>query len=94
MAKTGRDGLVNVNIYIERLVLNGLSISYHQQPLLQAAVETELTHLFTTNGMANGLLTGSAVSHISVGDIQLADDSDPTNLGQQIARAVYEGLSR
>lgn len=85
---------MNINIHIERLVLDGLSVPYHQQPLLQAAVEMELGRLLTTNGPANSLMTGGAVSHISAGDIQSADEGDPGHLGQQIARAVYEGINR
>jgi len=84
---------MKINMHIERLVLDGLSVPYHQQPLLQAAVETELVRLFTVNSPANGLLTGKAVSHIPASDIQLADESNPGHLGQQIARAVYEGVN-
>jgi hypothetical protein len=85
---------MKVNMHIERLVLDGLSVPYHRQPLLQAAVETELANLFTVSRPTNGLLTGGAVSHISGGDIQSADESDPAHLGRQIARAVYEGVNR
>ena len=87
---------MKVNMFVERLVLDGLSVHYHQQPLLQAAVETELARLFTVNvnSPANGLLTGKAVSHIPASDIQLADESNPGHLGEQIARAVYEGVNR
>ncbi len=84
----------NINIHIDRIVLDGLSIPYHQQPLLKETVETELARLFTVNGLASGLQAGGAVSHISAGDIQLTDVNNPTDLGQQIASAVYEGLSK
>jgi len=83
-----------VNIHIERLVLNGLSIPYHQQEHFQAAVETELGRLFSTNNLPNGIMEGGAVSHLSTGDIQLNNKKGPTHLGQQIAQAVYEGLNR
>ena len=85
---------MKINMHIERLVLDGLSVPYHQQPLLQAAVETELARLFAVNSPANGLLTGSAVSHISAGDIHSANESDPGHLGQQIARAVHGGMTQ
>jgi hypothetical protein len=85
---------MNLNIHIERLVLDGLSVSYHQEPLLQAAVETELARLFTANGPDEGLQTSGTMSQITTGAIQLTDESDPTSLGQQIAQAVYEGVSR
>lgn len=85
---------MKVNIHIERLVLDGLYVPYHQQEQLQSAVEMELGHLLTTNSLANVLKQGGAVSHISAGDIKLANESDPTHLGQQIARSVYEGVNR
>ncbi len=97
MARTVEDGFMNaknINIHIDRIVLDGLSIPYHQQPVLNAAVEMELVRLFTDNGLASGLRTSGAMSHICAADIQLADNSDPTSLGQQIAQAVYEGISR
>jgi hypothetical protein len=94
MAIIGEAEFVNINIHIGQLVLDGLVVPYHQQPLLQAAVETQLARLFAVNGLASGLLTGSAMSHISTGDIQMSDECNPTNLGQQIALAVYEGISR
>lgn len=84
---------MKVNMFIERLVLDGLSVPYHRQPLLQAAVETELVRLFTANGTADNLKTSGAVSHISAADIPQANESDPAHLGRQIARAVYDGTN-
>ena len=85
---------MNVTFNIERLVLDGISIPYHQQPLLQGAIETELGYLFTANGLADGLKIGGAVPYIAAGNIQLVDENDPNNLGQQIAQAVYKGLNQ
>ena len=84
----------NINIHIDRIVLDGLSVPNHQKFEFKAAVETELVRLFTDNGLAIRLQTSSAMSHISAGDIKLADNSNPINLGQQIARAVYGGIIR
>ncbi|UCE50621.1 MAG: hypothetical protein JSW47_10740 [Phycisphaerales bacterium] len=86
---------MTVNIHIERLILDGLSVPYHQQPLLQAAVETELEHLFIAGGTVDGLMTNSEVSCISGGSIKFTNaDNKPTHLGEQIARAVYKGVSQ
>lgn len=82
-----------VNIHIERLILDGLSIPYHHQEKFQAAVETELGNLFTNN-LPESLMHCSALSEISAGDIQLTDESDPVGLGQEIGRAVYGGVSQ
>jgi hypothetical protein len=84
---------MKINMHIERLVLDGLSVSNYCQPMLRAALENELARLFTANGPGNHLLTPGAVSRISGGDIQQADESDPGHLGQQVARAVYEGVN-
>ena len=84
---------MKVNMIIQQLVLDGLSVPYHRQQALQAAVETELTRLFTANGITENLKTSGALSHISGADIPQADESDPGHLGRQIARAVYEGVS-
>jgi hypothetical protein len=94
MAGTDKDGLMNVTINIERLVLDGISIPYHQQPLLQRAVETELRHLCTDSGLVNNLKSGGAVPYFAAGNIQVADENDPNKLGQKIAQAVYERLDR
>jgi hypothetical protein len=85
---------MKLEIHIERLVLDGLDIPYHRQPELQGAVETELASLFTANVPANDLFSGGTVSHIAAGDISGADENTPGRLGRQIARAVYEGVSR
>jgi hypothetical protein len=83
---------MNINIHIERLVLDGLPIARHQGPLVQAAVEAELARLLAADGLEVNLLTGGALSHVQAGSIQLARDGNPGQLGQQIAQTVYGGI--
>ena len=83
---------MNTNVHIERLVLDGIDVPYHQQPLLQAAVEAELARLLAAGGVAPGLRAGGALSHVPGGTIDLAEDRGPAHLGQQIAQAVYGGI--
>jgi hypothetical protein len=85
---------MNVNLHIERLILDGISIPHRQRPHLQAAVEMELTRLLAADGLAPNLLVGGAVPRVPAGAIQLTGESDPTYLGQQIAQAVYGGIGR
>jgi hypothetical protein len=84
----------NINIHIDRIVLDGLSISYHQESQFKAAVETELAHLLSAGGLSANLVAGWAVSQAPAGDIQVTNENNPTSLGQQVAQAVYEGLSK
>jgi len=83
---------LNINVSIERLILDGLSLSYSQRPLVQAAVEAELARLLATDGLVSHLQSGGALHNIRGGNIQLTQQSDPHTLGQQIAQAVYGGI--
>jgi hypothetical protein len=82
----------NINIHIERLILDGLPISHSQRPLLQAAVEAELARLLTNDGLSAGLMAGGVMPYVPGGSIQLMSDENPKTLGQQIAQAVYGGI--
>lgn len=85
---------MKLNIHIDRLVLDGLSVPYHRRPELQGAVETELARLFTVNVPSINFFPGDVVPDVPGGMIQGADDKEPGRLGQQIAQAVYEGVNR
>jgi len=79
-------------IQIERLVLDGLPVSRAQGPLVQAAVEAELSRLFTAGSLSPELLSGGAFPSLSAGAMPVAVGDTPSALGQRIARAVYGGL--
>ena len=85
---------MNINIHIERLILDGLPITRNQHSLVQTAVEAELTRLLAADGLAPSLQTGGALSHLQGGSIQLTGEGNPGQLGQQIAQAVYGGIRR
>ena len=82
---------MNINIHIERLILDGLPVTSNQGALVQAAVETELTHLLTEQSLSRS--SAGAVPRLSAGAIQLTQDSKPAQLGQQIARSIHGGLT-
>ncbi|MFO0699071.1 MAG: hypothetical protein U0236_07565 [Nitrospira sp.] len=83
---------MNINLHIERLVLDGLDLTPEQRPILQAAVETELTRLLASGGVRESLRRGGAFSRANTADLQLRNDRSPTRLGEQIAEAVYGGI--
>jgi hypothetical protein len=82
----------NIHVHIERLVLDGLPVWHSQRPLLQAAVEAELTRLLAADGLAPNLQAGGALPSVPVRGIQLTSEGNPHTLGQQIAQAVYGGI--
>jgi len=81
---------MNVNVHIERLILDGMPLASNQGPLVQAAVEAELRRLLAEQGLSPSF--AGAVPHLSAGSIQLAPDSKPAQLGRQIAEAIHGGL--
>ena len=85
---------MKINLHIERLVLEGLPLSSGQAPLVQLAVQQELTRLLRSNGIAPGFMSGGAMPHASGGNMQLAPETSPRQMGTQIAQSVHEGLGK
>jgi len=79
---------MNINVSIERLVLDGLAVSHAQGSLLGAAAERELARLLAIRGLEMSLQSGGAWPSVPVSVIQLTS-SRPAQLGQQIAQAIY-----
>jgi len=85
---------MNINLHIERLVLDGVNIAPGQRHLVQAAVATELTRLLTAGGLSQALTGGGALHRVSANAIQLNSGAGPVDLGRQIAGSVYGGIGK
>lgn len=83
---------MNVRLHIDRLVLDGVSVSAGGRPRLQAAIEAELTRLIASGGISPELARGIAVPSIRAPQMPLASDAKPAQLGSAIAGAVYGGV--
>ena len=83
---------MNINLHIERLVLDGLPVSQRDRLQLQAAVEAELTRLLATGGLRSELLSGGAMRSLGAGEFQVSNNMSPRDLGNQIAHAVHSGV--
>lgn len=82
-----------IGVDIERLVLEGLPIAPADGPLVQSAVEAELARLLSEGGLGQELAAGGTVPSVSVVGIRL-EGGGPGEMGRQIARSVYGGMSR
>ncbi len=85
---------MNINLHIERLILDGISLSPGDRPMLRAAVEGELSRLLAQDGLNSTLHSGGAFYNVGAVGIQLANDGSPALLGKQIAVAVYGGIGK
>jgi hypothetical protein len=83
---------MNINLHIERLVLDGLPVEAKDSAMLRAAIEAELTRLLTENGLSSGLQTGGVLPRLQANAIQLGTGGTPPQLGRQIARTVYGSI--
>jgi len=84
---------VTVRVHIERLVLDGLPVTAAQGPLVQAAVEAELTRLIETEGVSRGLRLGGSVPRMEAPFVR-ASSGDLRETGRAIARSVYRSIGR
>jgi hypothetical protein len=85
---------MNVNLHIERLILEGIDLDPAERPLLQAALEAELGRLLTEGGVGTDLAGGGAVPSVRAGGFEMSGERDPVRLGQQIAGSVYGGIGK
>ena len=85
---------MNINLHIERLILDGLPFETRDRAMLQSAVETELARLLTENNVASNWQNGGAVPSVRADAIQLTTQSNPAQIGRQIAGSIYGGIGR
>jgi len=83
---------LNIELNIERLVLDGVAATPRERAQIRAAVETELSRLLTEGGLARELTGGVALPTLAAGGVRIVVNQSPRQLGEQIARAVYEGI--
>ena len=82
----------NIELHIEELVLHGFAPGDRHQ--IGEAVQRELVRLFTEQGVSPSLLQGGEVARLDGGAFELAPGSNAEMTGNQVAQAVYGGLTR
>jgi hypothetical protein len=83
---------MNINLHIERLILDGLNIDRGHGALLRQAVVAELSRLFSQGGLAPSFTSGGALTKIRTSSIGFNGNESPLRLGQEIARSLYGGI--
>ena len=85
---------MNINLHIESLVLDGVSMEPHQQARLKTAVASELGRLLASNGIAPNNLSENELRTVDGGSFTIGANRSPRELGKKIARAVYGGVGK
>jgi len=85
---------MNINLHIERVVLDGLHVEDGQQDILQATIRDELLSLIKDQGFGREILAGGARPLLAANGIQLETGYSSVQLGRHIAQSVYGGLQK
>lgn len=83
---------MNINLHIERLVLDGVSLQPHQRADLKAVVEAELKQQLESHGIGSMMQTNHNHRSLRGAEISLENIHKPKSLGQRIGYAVYRGI--
>jgi len=82
----------NLEVHIEELILDGFDSM--DQAQLGLAVEKALSLQLEMNGLPTTFARGVQISGLDGGSFSAVPGTAPEQLGNQIAQAVYGGLSR
>lgn len=83
---------MNIDLHIERLILDGLPVAEDHSSIVKTAVEAELSRLFQKSGISAEFKSGGAFSSMPRSSIALVPGSNSSFIGRQIAKAVYGGM--
>lgn len=84
---------MNINLHIERLIVEGLPLEWRERQALHGAVEKQLAHLLMTRGIPDGLHAASNVAALVAPTLHGGRDAAPQSLGTQIGNSLYAGLA-
>jgi hypothetical protein len=85
---------MKISLHVERLILEGVASRRPDRAVVGAAVQKELTRLLQAGGLAHEFQSGGAIPNIAGGGISLREKAHPTDVGRQIASAVYRGIGQ
>jgi hypothetical protein len=80
----------SVELHIEELVLHGFAPGHRYA--ISESIERELARLLDEPGAANLLRSENPMDEIKGATFHAVHNSKPAVIGQQIARAMYEGF--
>lgn len=83
---------MKLRVHIDRLVLDGYSLTAAETRVVKAAMERELARLLAREGVGQELRARAAVADVRGGAFQPASGEPPPRLGERIARSVHAGI--
>jgi hypothetical protein len=85
---------MDINLHIERLVLDGVGIQPQQAHALKAVVESALRQQLVSQGVGSGMRSEASSPSVRGGSVSIQIGQGTGSLGQQIGHAVYRGIGK
>lgn len=83
---------MNIELHIDRLVLEGLPLESRHGSQLREAIERELHQLLQSHSLAANMQVVQTIRRIQAPAIQFSQSPQLQSLGQQIAQSIYDGI--
>lgn len=86
---------MDVRLHIDKLVLDGISVTPAQRSILVASTVAELHRLINTEGVPGTGAIGSSTAALQGGTVShIPGQFDAESFGRGLAQAVYDGMGR
>jgi hypothetical protein len=85
---------MDVRLHIERLRLDGLSITPAERAGLVDALQTELSRLIARDGISDAMAAGLSVPVLDGGTLVVPSPFDPAAFGRALACSLCAGIGR
>ncbi len=84
---------MNINLHIERLILDGVSVGARESTLVRTAVEAELGRLLSERGIPRDLQSEGNQARILAPTLRLNSSSHAKEIGTQIGAGIYSAFA-
>jgi hypothetical protein len=83
---------MNIELHIERLVVEGIPIAPGERTLLHATINAELERLLRAEGLPGDRPRPGAVARVQTPPVTVTGRPDTVDMGRRLAVAIHEGL--
>jgi len=85
---------VNINLHIERLVIDGIDFDSTCTEQLKFTAESTLRHYLQTQGLGSEIQSLHQHRPVDGGAIPISNPPRPDRLGKQIGNAVFRSIKK
>lgn len=85
---------MNINLHIDRLVIDDIGLDPQRLDVLKIAVQSELARQLQSHGIGPGIRSLDGKKPVDGGQIQVSNTLQPKNFGRQIGQAIYRGIKQ